>query len=168
MRRASGSCRVFTYKEGMLSRVAHDLRLAAKGCEVGLDGERVSARLPLSSLRVEGVMRDGALRADELDAKQRAEIEHALHTEILHTQARPEARYEGRAEPVDFGFRVTGELLLAGERAPLAFEVRHVDGSYSARFTLAPSQWRIQKYKALLGAIRLQDRVDVELSLRET
>jgi hypothetical protein len=54
---------------------------------------------------------------------------------------------------------------MVGKTAPARAPVQ-VDGHrLRAEFTLVPTQWGIPPYKALAGAIKLQDRVVVVLDL---
>ncbi len=167
MRRAEGTIHVFTFKEGLLSRVAHDLRLELQTGAIALDGESVRAEVALEGLRVNGVMRDGVLQQGVLDAGQRSQIERAARTEVLATSSHPYATYVGRATPALAGFRVEGELSLSGHKRPLSFAVSTKDGAYVTSFEIVPSQFGIEPYKAMLGAIRLKDRVRIEIVMRE-
>ncbi len=167
MRTASGNIYVFTFKDGVLSAVAHDLRLHFEKFRVALDGESVQAEFELESLVVDGPVEAGALREGGYDAGKRAEVEKAMHQDVLHTARFPRATFSGSASARGDGFHVNGTLELAGERAPLSFDVQQRAGHYVSSFELKPSQWGIAQYKALLGAIRLKDVVRVELELHE-
>ena len=162
---AEGEIHVYTFKEGVLSHIAHDLRLTLERFRVRFEQETLSATFETDSLRVDGVMRTGELDPQGLDAGQRREIEHTLRTVILKTRRYPSARLEARADPGtrvnDAVFSVSGELELAGERRSLSFDVRREGAGFQTEIELVPSQWGIRPYRALLGAIRLQDRVRV-------
>jgi polyisoprenoid-binding protein YceI len=168
MRSAKGTIHVFTFKEGVLSAVAHDLRVRLESFAVSLDGSAVQAEFDLKSLFVDGPMVDGVLQPNQYDAGKRADVEKAMHGEVLHTSKHPKASFAGTATPRGDGFDVAGELELGGKKAPLAFEVKNQGGTYVAAFEFQPSRWGISQYKALLGAIRLKDIVRVELALSET
>ena len=167
LRRAQGELTVFTFKEGLLSPVAHDLRLRASGASAELEGENLVVRLPLDELRVEGVMRSGVLDPRGLSPAQYAEIERAVRTEVLHTDRFPEASYRGRCTETSDQFSVTGELELSGRRVALSGQGRRSLHEYKLSLELVPSRWGIAQYRALLGAIRLKDAVRVEVSFRE-
>jgi polyisoprenoid-binding protein YceI len=167
MRRGQGRLHVFTFKDGMLSAVAHDLRLRLDAFEVTLDGSAVRAELDLRALSVEGPVTSGSGEVAAYDARQRADVEKAMHGEVLHTNRNPRAIFQGTAAPDAAGFRVEGQLELAGKLAPLAFSVVNQEGGFAARFELQPSRWGIAPYKAMLGAIRVKDSVRVELSVSE-
>ena len=167
LRRAQGELTVFTFKEGLLSPVAHDLRLRAAGTSAELDGENLVVRLPLQELRVEGVMRAGVLDPRGLTAAQYGEIERAVRTEVLHTERFPEAVYRGRCVETSDQFTVAGELELSGRRATLSGQGRRSQHDYHLSLELVPSRWGIAQYRALFGAIRLKDVVRVEVSFRE-
>jgi hypothetical protein len=171
MRKARGAIRVFTFKDGLLAAAAHDLRLTLEDVEVdfGADGQDVRATFELPSLHVDGAVQGGRLHPEAFDAVRRAEIERNMNRDVLRTPRHPTARFEGRAVPAaDLGYTVSGHLHLAGRSAPLSFEVRPDGGRYRASFELRPSRWGIAPYKALMGAIRLQDRIRIEAEVTET
>jgi hypothetical protein len=167
MRRANGTIQVFTFKEGVLSAVAHDLCIRLQAFEITLDGTAVRAELDLRSLLVEGPMQNGVLQAAQYDAGKRADVARAMHGEVLHTEQHPTATFSGSAVATGDGYHVEGQLQLAGNSQPLAFDVQNERGTYRARFELEPSRWGISQYKALLGAIKLKDMLKVELALTE-
>src|SRR5256885_12067352 len=53
MRKAKGTIRVFTFKDGLLSAVAHDLQIRLEQFAITLDGENVTGEFALKSLRSE-------------------------------------------------------------------------------------------------------------------
>jgi YceI-like domain len=170
MRRAIGSIRVFTFKEGLMSAVAHDLRVQLRSFELTLDGTEVKGEFDLKSLFVEGPMVDGVLLAEQYDAGKRAEVAKAMHGEVLHTDKHPKAAFTGSATmgASGDGYHVAGQLQLAGNSQTLSFDVRNEHGTYRSEFELKPSRWGIAQYKALFGAIKLKDMLKVELALRES
>ncbi len=150
-----------------MSAVAHDLRVSLPGFEIGLEGNAVTADFDLKSLVIDGPMSNGVLQADQYDAGKKADVAKAMHGEVLHTDKNPKAAFTGTATPVGDGYRVEGQLQLAGNTQPLAFDVRNDGGTYRAAFDLQPSRWTISQYKAMLGAIKLKDLFKVELALTE-
>lgn len=164
---SDGWIRVFTFKQGLLSRVAHDLRLRLERFEVRIDGVGVEAVFWPDSLRVDGAMKDGRLDESALSGSDKAEIQDNIQKKILHTAEHPQARFSGTAEPEDAGHRVRGELELVGTRVPLELRVTRRDGTFLGEVELVPSRWGIAPFKALMGAIKLQDRVLVRFELPE-
>jgi hypothetical protein len=167
MRRAKGTIFAFTFKDGVLSAVAHDLRIRLEKFEITLDGNAVRGEFDLKSLFVDGPMENGVLQPNQYDASKRADVEKAMHGDVLHTNKNPTALFTGTATPKGSGYSVAGELELAGKKAPLSFEVQGEGGTYRTSFEIQPSQWGIAQYKALLGAIKLKDVVRIEAALSE-
>ena len=167
MRRAKGTIHVFTFKEGMLSAVAHDLRVSLAQFEISLDGTALRGEFDLKSLIVEGPMQNGVLQADQYDAGKRTDVAKAMHGDVLHTDKHPKAAFSGTATPSRDGYRVEGQLELAGSSQPLSFDVKNDAGTYRARFELQPSRWGVSQYKALLGAIKLKDVLKIEFALSD-
>lgn len=153
---------VYTFKDGLLARLAHDLQLTLERFEIHREGAAVTGRFWPASLRVDGVMRkDGALDTATLSAADRTKIAGNMADEILHLDRHPEARFAGATH----GTMIEGELTLVGVSRPVRAEVQASGGRLRAEFTLVPSRWGIPPYKALAGAIRLQDRVLVRVDL---
>jgi len=167
MRRAQGTIHVFTFKDGVLSAVAHDLRIRVERFDITLAGDQVRAEIDLRSLHVDGPIEDGVLQEKKYDAGKRADVEKAMHGDVLHTEKNPKAIFTGVAAPSAAGFDVSGELELGGTTAPLSFAVGAEGATYRAEFELQPSRWRISQYKALLGAIKLKDMIRIQLALSE-
>ncbi|PRP95411.1 YceI-like domain protein [Enhygromyxa salina] len=162
--------RVFTFKEGLLSRIAHDLRLHVERFSIEGEDGRVVAELEPGSIVVDGVMDGARFDPSGLGASDRAKVGETMRTKVLETRRHPKITFRGavterEAERVE----VEGELELHGVRRPLSFTAERAGDRggerVTARVTLRPTDHGIKPYKALAGAIRLQDRVVVELDL---
>jgi hypothetical protein len=159
---------VFVYKDGLLSRLGHDLRLRLDRFEVEVDGSQLLGRFDPKTLHVDTAMRDGVPRPGELSDKDRREIEKNIADRVLQVAKYPEVRFEGdviSSEASDV--RVSGTLTLMGHSESMALEVHRRSGLLEAETTLIPSRWGIKPYKALMGALRIQDRVGIRFSLPE-
>src|SRR5207237_124538 len=130
MRNARGTLHVFTYKDGVLSAMAHDLRLTVEQFVVTLDDDTVRGEFDLRSLALDGPVENVVVRPERCDERMRAEVEQAAQRRILHTEQHPASRFVGRAVPSAQGFKVSGELALAGRTAPVSFDVRDDGGTY--------------------------------------
>lgn len=159
MKPLTGRIEVLTFKDGILSKVAHDLLIELGRFELRTDGTRVEGRFALTSLSVEGVMHKGVLDAHGLSDGDRHDIEGNIQGKILHTKDKPEATFVGQAARGEGKHSVAGSLTLVGKTQEIAFEVREAEGHWRGEVELVPTRWGIQPFKALLGAIKLQDRV---------
>lgn len=156
-----GKVEVFTFKEGLLSKIAHDLCLACEGARVHTDGVVVEAELALESLRVVGAMRNGQLEPSLLSEKDKAEIETNIRTKVLMTDRHPRTKFVGRALSDGTRHEVQGPLTLAGKDVAISMVVNEEAGRYRGEVELIPTRWGIAPFKAMLGTIRLADRVIV-------
>ena len=156
-----GTIQVFTFKEGLLSKVAHDLRLTLERFEITREGDAVRGRFWPETLQVDGCMRGGRLDPGGLRPKDKREIHKNMTRKVLQTHRNPVVALDATVEAA----RLQGQLTLNGRRHPVACALRTVDGQITGRITLVPSRWGIAPYKALMGAIKLQDRVEVSFSV---
>src|SRR5690606_22648960 len=114
-------CFVFTFKEGLLSPVAHDLRLEVQRFTIEVGEDSVVARFDTSSLRVDTPMKDGKENPSALGERDKLKIAEQIREEVLMSARYPEARFESssvRKRP-DGGYDLTGDLTLHGVTRPL-------------------------------------------------
>lgn len=156
-----GSVHVYTYKAGILSPMAHDLRLRLERWEVEQNGSQVIAKFWPESLVVEGPMIRGEVRLEGLSDRDKASILTTVRTEILLIARWPEVTFSGEVSPTS----VAGELTIRGVTQALRAPLRRDGNQTIGDVEIAPSRWGIAPYKALGGAIRLQDRVRVVFRL---
>jgi hypothetical protein len=160
---------IYTFKEGLLSKLAHDLRLSVTRFEISARGTEIDARIEPASLRIDGVMKSGQLARGEPSDGDREKIKHNLLHDVLRASEFPEVRFVGRAHSREAPFTVSGELTLCGVTRPVSMLliVRGEAGSATreprleGELELSPSQWGIKPFRALGGALRVQDRIRV-------
>ena len=86
----SGECQVFTFKEGLLSAVAHDLKIAVERWSLTADAEAgtVSARFDLRSLTPVTAMKDGSEARGALGTRDLAKIKDTIQDTVLEVRKR--------------------------------------------------------------------------------
>ena len=160
-----GSVQIFTFKTGLLSRVAHDLQLRVEGFAIQVDGDEIVGRFRPVSITVDGVIRRGQLDLHALSDRDQAEILDNIRTTILQTTRHPEVVVRGTIVAASSGWRVDGTLELKGTKQPLVILVRREGARARGEVEIVPSRWGIPPFRALLGAIQLQDRVKIAFDL---
>jgi hypothetical protein len=158
---------VFTFKQGLLARLAHDLRLSVAAFEIRLDHGQIHATFEADSLRVDGVSHGERVDRDALSGADKAKIEATIRSELLRSAEHPRIELNGTLKRDGEAFAVDAELHLRGQRQGLRVPVRVDRERVFAEVELTPSRFGIAPYKALAGAIRLQDRVVVRIELLE-
>jgi len=156
--------RVFTFKDGLLSTVAHDLRLTLVRWHIDVDDTgAVKGSFFPATLKVDGVMRGGQLDADALSGANQREVLANVNDKLLQTGRHPEATLVGRVVGEGARRQFEGTLTLAGRAASITAPFEVTDAFVRVSLELQPTRWGIAPYKALMGAIRLQDRVRITL-----
>jgi len=152
---------VRTYREGAAAKLGHDLVIEVTSwqgtLEVGDDGSATSAEITADSSSLEVV--EGTGGAKSLTDKDRADIKNSIEKKVL------------QGKPISFhstdikGTSVRGDLELNGNTKPITFNVNIDDsGGASASTQVTQSDWGIKPYSAMMGALKVRDTVDVELS----
>lgn len=163
----SGTVQIFTFKDGILSRVAHDLRIRAEQFEIrpsdpGPDGAAVSADFSPDHLVVEGPMKGGRLEEGGMSAADKREIQTTMRQTLLRSAP---IHFDGTARSAGSGYAVDGTLSMAGREAGVRFTLDRRGDRLVGEVELEPSRWGIAPYKALMGAIKLKDQVRVRFDL---
>jgi polyisoprenoid-binding protein YceI len=161
-----GECRLFTFKEGALSALGHDLALRASRWSVDLrrESRTVTARVVAASVEVVCARHQGADDLGALSSGDRAKIERTARSEVLRVERFPEVVFEG-AWTGEEPSAVDGSLTLCGVTKPIRVAVSRVGERVVCKATVHQPSWGITPYHAMLGALRVQPDVLVEWSL---
>src|SRR3982751_6456113 len=85
----TAECLVFTEKAGLLSGVAHDLKLRVGNFEIAIEGGTVEGRFDATSLRVVCAQHGGRDQPRALSERDRREIEATIAREVLDVRSYP-------------------------------------------------------------------------------
>ncbi len=170
----TAECHVFTFKGGMLSAVAHDLRIRVGRFTIEIDEEAgtLEARFFADSLRVECAMKDGREDPGTLRESQKREIEGNIVDEVLHARKHPEIVFRAKcAAPTSAAKgaveeqRLEGTLALHGAQRPLRTTARRQGERWIAEVELHQPDFGIKPYSALLGTLKVLPTVRVRVSM---
>jgi hypothetical protein len=161
---ASATCRVYTFKEGLLSPVAHDLRLRVTRFEIEV-GEQIAARFDASSLVVETSMKDGRENPSALSEADKHKIASQIQGDVLHSSRYPEITFRSSslAERSDGGFDLTGSLTLHGVTRSIVARTTASEGRQRLELELHQPDFGIRPFRALMGTLKIRADVRIEL-----
>lgn len=163
--------RVFTFKEGMLSALAHDLKIEVTRAVVEVDAaaKTVTAEIAADSLRVVTVMKKGQEARDELGPDHFKKIEKAIVDDVLHASKHPKIRFTSTAvREQDGGLAIEGNLELHGRSRPIAFAARRIGDAWVAQLELHQPDWGVTPYSAMMGTLKVKPTLQVSLSVPAT
>ena len=165
---ANAKVRVFTFKEGLLSAVAHDLEIDVPVFNIDVDGETVRATFFARSLRVLHAIEANAPKPNALSARDKKTIESNIAGDVLQSARYPEIRFEGtakRSETSEVEALIEGTLSIAGRSRMVRIEARLEGDTWRAETSLHQPDFGIKPYSAMLGALKIKPAVRVTLSL---
>lgn len=167
----SAECLVLTHKEGVLSALAHDLRIRVTrfAVEVDEDQWRVEGRFDAGSLQVVCAMRGGVDALEDLASTDKRRIEESIVREVLEAGRYPEIRFVSTsATACGDELAVTGLLALHGRARELVVDVRRSEGAWVAVANVHQPDFGIRPYSALLGTLRVRPDVAVRFVVPAT
>jgi hypothetical protein len=160
-------CLVFTFKDGLLSKMAHDLKIQVTRFEVNVADAAVRAEFDLQSLRVLTAMKDGQESPEALSDADKAKIGDQIVKDVLQSGEHRSAVFTSRSvsQRPDGGYDITGELQLHGVTQPINAQTNREGGRQVASINLHQPDYGITPYKAMMGALKVQPGVVVRLSV---
>lgn len=158
-------CSVFTFKEGLLSAVAHDLEIEVGRFSIEWpdDASRLTAELDARSLHVRHALHDGRPAPSALSERDRRKIEQNIVEEVLHASRHPTIRFEASLAWSGGKPTIEGTLSLAGRSRSVPVSVTQEGTELVARATLHQPDFGITPYSAMLGTLKIKPDVKVEV-----
>lgn len=159
-------CTVYTFKEGLLSPLAHDLKIRVTRFTLAIsdDHGEVRAVFDPTSLRTVGATKGGREAPEALSATDRETIDGNVDRAVLHGDRWPEIRFVSeRVTPAESGFTVVGALTLHGRTALLEVPVRRRGAHLLAEVRLDQTRFGVRPYTGLMGTLRIKPEIVVEV-----
>jgi hypothetical protein len=152
---ANADCRVFTYKDGLLSPFGHDLELRVTRFTIEENGGVIEARFSPDGFEVVNAT-GGAV---PLLPRDRASIPETIEKEILRKK---EILF--RSTQISDA-EIRGTLTIGGRSREIVCK-HQIDGTrHTASARVHQPDFGITPYRAMLGALRLKPDIDVTVSL---
>jgi len=164
----NSECLVFSFKDGLLARLAHDLKMQVERFSIEVDDttHQIRATFDPSSLQVACAQVDGRDDPGELSSGDKKKIHDNITKDVLHVRKHPEIRFEStnvvaRGE----GFAVEGTLHMHGKSRSVQASVRVDGGRWVSEVRIHQPDFGIKPYTAALGALKVKPDVLVRVSV---
>ena len=161
---SNGSLKIKTGREGAAAKAGHDLVLEAKTwdgiVEIG-DNASVSLNVDPGSIEVES----GTGGAKPLKDKDKGDIKKSVQEKVLGSS---QITFRSSDVQADNGsMNVRGDLSVAGSSDSINMPLTvGDDGTVRGSLKLSQSTFGIKQFKALMGALKVSDEVEVEIECR--
>jgi polyisoprenoid-binding protein YceI len=160
----TAECLVFTFKEGLLSAIAHDLKIRVTDFAIDFERDTVEARFDARSLRVVTAMRDGVEAPSLLGDSDKRKIEQTIVSDVLLAAKNPDIRFRASAiTRRDDGGEVTGDLTLGGRTRSITLSARKDGEHYVTEVSLHQPDFGLKPYSAMLGALKIKPDLRVRV-----
>jgi hypothetical protein len=157
---------VNTYRDGVAAKIGHDLVIEVTKWEatvdVGPDGSVNSVSLSADPGSLKVVSGEGG--AKPLSDKDRADIKTSIGDKVLGSSP---ITFQSNAASMDGSGRmhVEGELAIAGTSKPAVIDLdADPGGTVGGTIKLTQTDYGIKPYKAMMGALKVRDDVEIVLA----
>ena len=168
---SSASCQVYIYKEGLLSSVAHDLRINVTSFIVDLDEKEhfLKARFAADSLRVDCAIVDGQEKPGILNSREKEEIERIMIRDVLDGHRYKEFLLTSSLITKDEStYSVKALLALHGTEREITFTAKNGGEYYLAEVHIHLPDYGIKPFSALFGAIKIKSDILIRVRVPHT
>ena len=164
----NSECLLFSFKDGLLARLAHDLKLQVERFSIEVDDttHEIKATFDPSSIQVVCAQINGRDDPSTLSKGDRKKIYDNVTKDVLRTRKHPEIRFDStnvveRGE----GFAVEGTLQMHGKSRNMQASVRADGDRWVTEVQVHQPDFGIKPYSAALGALKVKPDVLVRLSV---
>lgn len=166
---SNADCTVLTYKEGLLSKIAHDLKIRVTAFQVDVndDASSITVTADPASLRVACCMKQGREAPGTLSDRDKRKIEDNMRKDVLHAKRHPTIRFASSSitPQGDNAWRVEGDLTLHGQTRPIHTVARRQGDRITAEVRIHQPDFGIKPYSAMMGTLKVQAGLTVQLSI---
>lgn len=162
----NSECLIYTFKEGLLSKVAHDLKLKVSAFDIRWENGEIRADFDPSSIEVLYAMKNGQPNPSALSDSDKAKVLENMHRDVLKTKRHPTIRFTaGSLREEAQQVVVDGYLDLTGKKRPLRATAKRNGDHWEVDVKLHQPDFGIKPFKALMGAIKIKPHLNVILKL---
>ena len=161
---STAECVVFTYKEGLLSSVAHDLKIQVTqfGISIPETEDSVVATFDAASLRVQCAVKDGEEMPRTLSKRDKRKTEANITKDVLRSRRFPEIQFRSSSVVRDDDVcQLKGELTLCGKTRAIELNAKLGPEGWTTEAWINQSDYGIKPFSALMGAMKVKPRVKV-------
>jgi polyisoprenoid-binding protein YceI len=160
----NGSVTIKTGREGAAAKAGHDLVLEATSWDGTLEiGDNASCELNVDPGSIEVVSGSGG--AKPLGDKDKADIKKSITGKVLGSS---QITFKSSEVSADNGsMSVKGDLSVAGGSDSINIPLTvGDDGTVRGSIKLSQSSFGIKQFKALMGALKVSDQVEVQIEAK--
>lgn len=149
-------------REGMAKKAGHDLIIVVNNWQADANiaenpqDSTFSGSADVGSFNV----REGVGGIKPLSDGDKADIKKNITQKIL-TSPNITFKSTGVNPSTD---TVTGDLTIMGRTQPVDVKITESGGKVNAKMTVVQSKWGIKPFTAMMGALKVRDAVDIEIS----
>lgn len=164
----SSECSILTYKDGLLSRVAHNLKLRVEthAFEWEPENRTLRASFDIDSIRVVCARVNEQDTPSLLSMRDKEKIEQSIREDVLLSRKHPKAYIEGKLLVQGDSAQFEGELTLRGVTRPLRVGAAR-SGVWHASVRLHQPDFGIKPFTAALGTLKVKPDVTVEVTIQD-
>lgn len=164
----NSECLVFTFKDGLLSRLAHDLKMQVERFSIEVDEatRQIKATFDPSSIQVVCAMVEGREDPSTLSKGDKKKIYDNVTKDVLRVRKFPDICFDSTnvVERGD-GYAVEGTLQMHGKSRGIQASIRAEGSRWITELRLHQPDFGIKPYTAALGGLKVKPDVLVRVSV---
>lgn len=163
---SNAECLVFSYRDGLLAKLAHDLKIGVERFSIEVDDETqaIVASFDPTSLRVVSALQEGTAAPGILSKSNTQKIHDNIDKDVLRVKRYPTIEFASSQVVQDGeGFRVRGTLTLHGTSQTIQADVAPEGDHWFTEVPLYQPNFGIKPFTAAFGALKIKPTVNVQI-----
>ncbi len=146
---------ITTRREGLLTKIGHDLRLRVVPNTLIIDGQQFSGEVLVSEIEILGAV--VGEKIETMSSGDKAKISKTIQKSVLEGKRHPKVKFSGT-----FGTRINLDLEIRNKKGRISLD--HQDGFWSG--ILDHREFGVAQVKALLGTLKVNPILEVKVYLK--
>lgn len=172
---SNAECHIYTFKEGLLSTLAHNLKLVVTNFKIEVAFLKdyspqkinlIKAVFDTKSIRTVCAIKDGKEMLESLTKEDCKDIEMNISKLVLNTDEFPKIYFRSKdISNENNKLIITGKLTICGVTRLIVLPVQILKDNYALDITLNQKDFGITPFSALWGAIKIKPEIKIKLNL---
>lgn len=170
----NASCFIFTFKDGLLSILAHDLKLKCSHFKITIEcspqdpslWQQVSATFDTTSIKTVCALKNGQENLTILSKQDYVDIERNIANDVLNLKKFLSINFKSdNISNSPDGFIIKGQLTICNVTRKINIPVKRSKDKYLIKMILDQTDFHIKPFSALMNTMKVKPKIIVKIEM---
>ena len=171
---SNATCYIFTFKDGLLSLLAHDLKLKVLRFKINIEDSpkasspwlQANATFDATSIQTVCAIKGGIEDLKILSKQNCIDINKNIANDILRSKKFLAIQFKSNSiSGLADNFVIIGQLTICNVTRQIKVPLKQFKGQYQAKITLNQTDFNIKPFSALMGAMTIKPEIMIRIAM---